>query len=243
MSDETAATTAPQKISDLKPKMKLQGTIKSIELFGAFVDVGLGHDGMIHISQLRRERTNKVEDAVQLGQQVTVWVRKVDTKNNRLDLTMVEPNLLDWDDLKPGIVVKGKVVKMERFGVFVDIGAERNAFIHVRELMNGYVSDPEEVVKAGQEVEAKVIGVDRRKRRIDMSIRALDDFTPEEAEPEVETATAMELALRQALKTTGEATVGAARAEKRRKKSKAVSASTELEAAYARTIKQHTSDN
>jgi ribosomal protein S1 len=212
--------------------MQLSGTIKKIELFGAFVDIGAERDGLLHISQLRKERTNRVEDVVNVGQQVTVWVRKVDANAGRIDLTMIEPFKLDWDELKVGLVVTGKVAKMEKFGVFVDIGAERQAFIHVRELMSGYVNDPSEVVKLAQDVEAKVISVDRKKRRIDMSIRALDDFTPDEDEPEVKPMSALEAALRSAMSAEGQL------AEKERlKKSKSVQ--TDLEAVLERTRQQH----
>lgn len=230
MSDQEGGTGTPLKLTDLHPKMQLQGKIKKIELFGAFVDIGAEKDGLLHISQLRKERTNRVEDVVQLGQEVTVWVRKVDAQNGRIDLTLIEPLKLDWDELKVGMVVKGKVTKLEKFGAFVDIGAERQAFIHVRELMSGYVSDPSEVIKPLQEVEAKLISVDRKKRRIDMSIKALEDFTPEEDdEPELKPMSAMEAALRAALNSNEQLTTD----KERLKKSKGTSR--DLEAVLERT--------
>lgn len=241
MSGNEAASAAPMKLSALKPKMKLQGAIKKIELFGAFVDVGAEKDGLVHISQLRKERTNRVEDVLSLGQQVTVWVRKVDTKAGRIDLTMIEPVLHDWDDLRAGLVVKGKVAKLAKFGVFVDIGAERQAFIHVRELTTGHVADPGDMLRPGQEVEAKIIAVDRRKRRIDMSMKALEDTTLEEEPQEEKPATAMELALRQAMQGLPEAAPSSA--AKRRKKSKSAKNSAELEAVLQRTLRQHASNN
>lgn len=226
--------TAPIKLADLKSKMKLTGKVKKVELFGAFIDVGAERDGFLHISQLRKEKTNRVQDVLTLDQDVTVWARKVDAPAGRLDLTMIEPLAYDWDELKTGLVVKGKTIKVERFGAFVDIGAERPAFIHVREMMSGHVDDPSEVVKVGQEVEAKVIGVDRKKRRIDMSIKALDDFTPEASdEPEEKPMTAMETALRNAMG-------GSARDNeaKRRKKNDAAQRHA-LEDVYERTRQHH----
>ena len=107
-------------------------------------------------------------------------------------------------------------------------------FRSVREMMSGHVDDPSEVVKVGQEVEAKVIGVDRKKRRIDMSIKALDDFTPEASnEPEEKPMTAMEMALRNAMG-------GSARDNeaKRRKKNDEPQRHT-LEDVYERTRKHH----
>ncbi len=232
----TDAPTGAVKLADLRPKMKLIGTIKRIELFGAFVDVGAGRDGLLHISQLRKERTNKVEDVVKVGQEVTVWVRKVDTTAGRIDLSLLEPLMLDWDEIKNGMTIKGKVTKLEKFGAFVDIGAERAAFLHAREMMSGYVENPGDVVKPGQEIEAKVISVDRKKRRIDLSLKALEDFTPEETGPEEAPLTAMELALRQAMKS-GDKIESADEEEKRRKKSRA--ANDDLDSVFERTRKQH----
>ena len=232
MSDEVTGAATPIKLSELRPKMQLPGKIKKVELFGAFVDVGAERDGLLHISQLRKERTNRVEDVVTVDQDVTVWVRKVDAGAGRIDLTMIEPFKLDWDELKVGLVVTGKVVKLEKFGVFVEIGAERQAFIHVRELMSGYVDDPSEVVKLAQEVEAKLIAVDRKKRRIDMSIKALDDFTPDDAEPEVKPMSALEAALRNAMTSERHAAD-----KERQKKNKSVQ--NDLEAVLERTRQQH----
>lgn len=232
----TDAPTGAVKLADLRPKMKLLGTIKRIELFGAFVDVGAERDGLLHISQLRKERTNKVEDVVKVGQEVTVWVRKVDTTAGRIDLSLLEPLMLDWDEIKNGMTLKGKVTKLEKFGAFVDIGAERAAFLHAREMMSGYVENPGDVVKPGQVIESKVIGVDRKKRRIDLSMKALEDFTPEETEPEEAPLTAMELALRQAMKS-GDKIESADEEEKRRKKSKV--ANGDLDSVFERTRKQH----
>ncbi|MBI2976847.1 MAG: S1 RNA-binding domain-containing protein [Chloroflexi bacterium] len=228
----TGAASARLKLADLQPKTKLQGKVKKIELFGAFVDVGAEKDGLLHISQLRKERTNRVEDVVNVGQEVTVWVRNVDAKAGRIDLTLLEPFLLDWDDLKLGRVVTGTVNRMEKFGAFVEIGAERPAFIHVREMMQGRVDDPSDIVKMGQAVEAKVIAVDRQKRRIDLSMKALDDYTPEEDAPDEKPLTAMELALRQAMQ--GQA---GPRDDRRKKKNK--STKPELEDVFERTLKHH----
>ncbi len=231
MSDDVV-TAGPFKVADLRPKAQLQGKIKKIELFGAFVDVGAEKDGLLHISQLRKEKTNRVEDVVAVGQEVTVWVRKTDASTGRIDLTLIEPLKLDWDELKVGLIVKGKINKLEKFGAFVDIGAERSAFIHVREMMNGRVEDPSEVVKMAQEVEAKVIAVDRQKRRIDLSLKALDDFTPEDDEPEEKPSTTMELALRQAMKSgRGDG------ASRRRKKNKGERP--DFEELFERTRQQH----
>lgn len=198
MTDAPQQDPAPQRLEDLQRKMKLTGTVKKVELFGAFVDVGVGRDGLIHISALSSRPVAKVEDVVKAGDTVTVWVRRVDPQAGRIDLTLVEPSAVDWDDLKSGQVHTGKVVKIERFGAFVDIGAERPGLIHISELATYRVEEVTEIVKLGQEVEVKIIGVDPRKRQIKLSIKALDVFEEEPEEPSEAPLTAMEIALRKA---------------------------------------------
>ena len=192
---------APMRLADLQRKMKLSGTVKKVELFGAFVDVGVGRDGLVHISALSRQQVNRVEDVVKEGDTVTVWVRRVDPQAGRIDLTMVEPSALDWDDIRPGQQYMGKVVKIERFGAFVEIGAERPGLIHISELATWRVEDVSEIVKMGQEVEVKVLAVDSRKKQIKLSMKALDVEAPEEEAPEEAPLTAMQLAMQRAMGT------------------------------------------
>ncbi|MEY2820376.1 MAG: hypothetical protein RL275_3839, partial [Chloroflexota bacterium] len=112
------------------------------------------------------------------------WVKRV--RKDRIELTMVEPLAFEWKELKPDMVVKGKVTRLETYGAFVDFGAERPGLIHVSELAHGYVKTASDVVKAGDEVEAKVLEVDRRKRQIRLSIKALQELVVEEAPEPVE---------------------------------------------------------
>ncbi len=168
--NDIASTTA------LEPKTKLSGKILKTTLAGALIDLGQSIPGVIHISQLSKDPINKVEDVVKEGQMVDVWVRRV--KKDRIELTMIEPLALEWKEIEPDMVVKGKVVRLESYGAFVDIGAERPGMVHVSELAHGYVKTPGEVVKEGDEVEAKVLEVNRKKKQIKLSMKAL--------EPEVE---------------------------------------------------------
>ncbi|MBI5294879.1 MAG: S1 RNA-binding domain-containing protein [Chloroflexi bacterium] len=168
----------------LEPKTKLNGKIVKTTLAGALVDVGNVLPGVIHISQLQKDAVNKVEDVVKEGQVVDVWVRRV--KKDRIELTMIEPLGLEWREIHPDMVVKGKIVRIETYGAFVDIGAERPGLVHVSELTRGYVKTPNEVVKEGDDVEAKVLDVDRRKRQIRLSIKALLPEVVEEEKPQRE---------------------------------------------------------
>lgn len=163
----------------LEPKTKLSGKILKITLAGALVDIGQSLPGVLHISQISETPINKVEDVLKEDQEVTVWVKRV--RNDRVELTMVEPLAYDWKEIKTDMIVKGKVTRVETYGAFVDFGAERPGLIHVSELAHGYVKTASAVVKEGDEVEAKVLDVDRRKRQIRLSIKALQEATAMEA--------------------------------------------------------------
>lgn len=166
----------------LELKTKLSGKILKTTLAGALVDIGQSLPGVIHISQLQQDAVNKVEDVVNEGQMVDVWVRRV--KKDRIELTLIEPLAFEWKELQPDMIVKGKVVRLESYGAFVDFGAERPGLIHVSELTHGYVKTASEVLKEGQEIEAKVLDVDRRKRQIRLSMKALQAKAIEAAKPE-----------------------------------------------------------
>ena len=168
----------------LEPKTRLTGKILKTTLAGALVDVGQPIPGVLHISQLQKEPVNKVEDVIKEGQAVDVWVRKV--RKDRIELTMIQPLMYEWNDLQPQTVVKGKVVRLESYGAFVDIGAERPGMIHVSELARGYVKNASDVVKEGDEIEAMIINVDRKKRQIRLSIKTLQPEIVEEVKPERE---------------------------------------------------------
>ncbi|MBW7958062.1 MAG: S1 RNA-binding domain-containing protein [Anaerolineae bacterium] len=180
---ETTTEAAPTSIADLQPKMQLKGTVKRLELYGAFIDLGIDATGLVHISKLGGEQVNRVSDALQEGQEVTVWVEKVDPERQQVMLTMVPPLAVDWTELKTDQVYEGKVTRLETFGAFVSIGAEREGLVHISELSHNYVKHPSEVVNVGDEVQVKVLGFNRRKRRIDLSMKALTEKPEVEAAP------------------------------------------------------------
>jgi small subunit ribosomal protein S1 len=232
--------TAPTTIEELAPKMKVQGIVKKIELYGALVDIGIGRLGLLHISQISDEHVKNVSDILTEGDEITAWIRELDRKQGRVNLTMLEPPAVTWSEISENDIHTGKVVRIEKFGAFVDIGAERPGLVHVSELAKGYVGDPSDVVEVGDEIEVKVIGVNRRKRQIDLSVRALDAsdvvVTTEEADTE-KLPTAMELALRQAMEDSG-MEVPESDKKRKRKKNKRREAQEDI---FARTLQEHSS--
>ncbi len=196
---------APLSIQDLKPGMELRGKVKSTTDFGAFVDMGIAQDGLVHISELVRRRVSKVSDVVAIGDEVQVWVKKVDKKRGRISLTMVRPVTRRFKELKPEMVVDGVVTRMEPYGVFVDIGTGRDGLVHVSELTEGYIGSVDEVVSVGDKVQVRVLKVDRKARKVDLSMKEFTETPAAPApEPVVEqsepTPTVMALAFQAAIK-------------------------------------------
>lgn len=206
------AGAAPLTLETLHRKARVQGVVKRIELYGAFIDIGVGVDAIIHISSLSNERVNRVSDVLKVGDEVMVWVEKIDPEQKQIIVTMLEPLAVEWADLEEGQVYSGKVTRLESFGAFIDIGAEKEGLAHISELSHDYVKHPSQALKVGDEVQVKVLSFSKRKRRINLSVKALleppkaqietylETFDESDWEDEEEeTPTAMEIALREAM--------------------------------------------
>ena len=167
----------------VKVGQELKGRIKTITDFGAFVDLNLSVDGLVHISQMSRRRIDNVKDVVSPGDEVTVWVKNINRERGRVGLTMLKPLKYKYKDIKEGDVLDGEVKRVESYGVFVDVGLEREGLVHVSELSYEYVKSPEEAVSVGDEVKVKVLKIDVRKKQVNLSIKALLEL-PEVEEPE-----------------------------------------------------------
>lgn len=231
---EDVKTNAPRSIDELKPGMALTGTVKRIELYGAFVDIGVGQDALLHISQLGKPNVRNVEDVVKVGEQVTLYILKVEKSAGRIAVSLVQPPDVNWDDLREGTLLTGKVIRIEKFGVFVDIGAERPGMVHVSELADGFVKSPSDLVKVDQEVQVRVLKINRKKRQIDLSMKPeAEEYIVQADEDEEEAPTAMALAFRRAMEGQTE----------ERRKSEAAKASkrnrAEQDDIIARTLRQH----
>jgi len=232
----------PKSIDDIKPKDQFTGTVVKTMLAGAAVDIGVGVPGIIHISQLQSEKVNRVEDVVEDGQSVDVWVKRVYPKKDRIELTMIEPLALEWREIKDGMTVKGTIERLEKYGAFVEIGAERPGLVHISELAHGYIRTPGDAVSEGDEVEDKVLSVNRRKKQIKLSMKAMmedPDKLVQEAKKEVEAEnnqpvpTAMEMAIRSAMERSQQDETDKNELEKKENAS-----NDELEDIYSRTLER-----
>jgi ribosomal protein S1 len=204
---------------DLEPGLKTEGKVVRLEKFGAFVDIGAETDGLVHVSEMAQGRVDKPSDVVSEGDVIPVWIKDVDRKSRRISLTMLEPPEVDIRTLKPDTTLTGKVVRLESFGAFVDIGAGRDGMIHVSEMGRGYVGNPSEIVSVGDEVQVRIVDVDPRRGRISLSMKDLpmDDYVVDDEAEEIPTA--MELALREAMEEQG-VELPTERGSRRRKKGK-----------------------
>ncbi len=242
-------------VKEINAKERYTGTVLKTTLQGALVDIGSEKPAFIHISQAVKDGDpkkpiNSIDEVLEVGQKVEFWVKRV--KKDRIELTMKEPLALEWREIKPDMTVKGQVVRLESFGAFVEIGAERPGLIHISELSHSYVRTPGEVVREGDEVEAKVLEVNRRKKQIKLSIKALQQLPEnlqmhqsrggnqiqQEPEPQEPELTAMEIAMRQAMERAdkdGEST------KKKSRKSKG--ASDERDDILSRTLENKVGEN
>jgi ribosomal protein S1 len=157
-------------LAEITTGQALEGKVRKVTLSGAIVDVGAQVDGLLHISDLGDKSITRTSDKLSEGQMVTVWVKRVDLTGGRLSLTMAEPPRYTWNDLKPGLKTEGKVVRLEKFGAFVDLGAETDGLVHVSEMGTGRVNKPSDVVSEGDVIPVWIKDADRKSRRISLTM-------------------------------------------------------------------------
>ncbi|MGQ9552726.1 MAG: S1 RNA-binding domain-containing protein [Anaerolineae bacterium] len=158
----------------LRVGTEVKGHVVKIGKIGAIINVG-GYPGLLHISELTSPKARHLP-LLHEGDEVTAWVSEVDKEKKRMLLTLVKPPDRPIGSLQVGTIVHGKVVRLTKFGAFVDIGSEKDGLVHVSELAHTRVGDPSEVVAVGDEIDVKVLAIDREKGQISLSLKAV---TPE----------------------------------------------------------------
>ncbi|MPY94239.1 MAG: S1 RNA-binding domain-containing protein [Acidimicrobiia bacterium] len=162
-------------LGDLQPGQLRRGRVATITDFGAFVDLG-GLRGLLHLSELSWDRVERTTDVVNVGDEIEVKILSIKdgTKKISLSLRAVSPDPLR--EVVEGEVVQGIVSRLVDFGAFVRIKNGVEGLVHVSELAEHRIHLPEEVVTPGDEVYVKVLRVDRRRRRLDLSINQAVQF-------------------------------------------------------------------
>ncbi len=187
---------AKELLETLQPNDIVEGVVKSVTSFGAFVDLG-GVDGLLHISEMSWGRVDSPKSIVKVGDTVRVFIK--DISDGKIALSAKFPDENPWiiarDKYAPGTIVKGKVARMADFGAFIELEPGIDALLHVSQISKKHVKKPSDVLKVGQEIDAKVVDFKEEEKKISLSRRDFDDDLvpdelPEEAEgnqPDVET--------------------------------------------------------
>ena len=158
------------------PGAKITGTVTRIEAFGAFVDIG-GVEGLVHVSNISRQRVENPNDVLTTGQQVEVMVLDLKEGGRKIGLGIKQLEPDPWDDARykypEGHIASGKVTKLMDFGAFVELEPGLEGLIHVSQFATHRVNNPRDVVQVGEELSVRVQSVDTSARRISLS--RLDD--------------------------------------------------------------------
>lgn len=164
------------------------GTVKSLTSYGAFVDIG-GVDGMIHVSELSWKRIKNPAEVVSVGDTVEVYVKDFDAETKKISLGYKKTEDNPWEILKNTYnvddVIKGKVVSLPAFGAFVTVIDGIDGLVHISQIANKRINKPSDVLKVGDEVEAKIVGIDYENKRVSLSMRALIEETEADEQAQI----------------------------------------------------------
>ena len=156
------------------------GKVRNMTNYGAFVEIENDIDGMIHVSDMSWTRKiNKPSEVLTPGQEIEVVILEINPEQQRISLGLKQAENDPWSNIseqyKVGDIVKGSVTKITAFGAFVELSNKIDGLIHISQLSHDRVDKVKDVLKVGDEVEARVIKVDTDERRIGLSIKAVTD--------------------------------------------------------------------
>ena len=159
----------------IKPGDVVEGVVKNVTDFGAFIDLG-GADGLLHISEMSWGRIENPKKLFKSGQKVTVLIK--DIQGTKIALSLKFPDQNPWlhaaEKYAPGTVVTGRVARMTDFGAFVELEPGVDALLHVSQIARRHVDKPSDVLKVGQEIEAEIVDFTGAERKISLSMKALE---------------------------------------------------------------------
>ena len=161
----------------------MEGAVKNVTDFGAFVDLG-GVDGLLHISEMSWGRVENPKKVFHVGDTLTVLVK--DIHDTKIALSLKFPETNPWvnaaEDFAVGKMVTGKVARMTDFGAFIELAPGVDALLHVSQISREHVDKPSDVLSIGQEITAKIVDLNEGEKKISLSMKALE---PEQAEESV----------------------------------------------------------
>jgi Ribosomal protein S1 len=174
-----------QVIAGLQVGQQLEGTVQRLTPFGAFVDIG-GIDGLVHVSELSWQHVAHPKDVVSEGQSVTVKVLKVDPAAGKISLSIKAAQPGPWESaagqFNVGDIVTGTVRRLVTFGAFVEIAPGVEGLVHISQIAHRHIATPFEVLKEGQEVQAKVLDFNPAEKRVSLSIKETEEAPEQPAE-------------------------------------------------------------
>jgi small subunit ribosomal protein S1 len=159
------------------PGTVIEGKVRNLANYGAFVEIEPGIDGLLHISDMSWTRkVTHPNEVVKKGDSIRCVVLEVDQEKQRISLGLKQLTEDPWiaaipEHYKPGMVVRGAVTKITNFGVFVELEADLEGLLHISELADHKVENPQDVVKPGDEVDVKILRVDTGDRKIGLSLK------------------------------------------------------------------------
>lgn len=181
---EQKAEAAKELFARIEVGMVVEGTVKNVTDFGAFIDLG-GADGLLHISEMSWGRVESPKKVFKVGDKVKAFIKAIDGEKIALSLKFDETN--PWVNAEEkyaiGNVVKGRIARMTDFGAFVELEPGVDALLHVSQISYEHVAKPEDVFKIGDEIEAKIVDFKPEDKKISLSIKALQEPPVEEEAP------------------------------------------------------------
>ena len=171
--------------NDIEVGKEYKGTVKQLNDYGAFVDIG-GVDGLLHISEITWKPIKHPSEVLKVGQEINVRVLSFDKENKKISLGYRKAEDNPWLNVKyqVGDIVEAEVVSMKPFGAFVALDNGLEGLVHISNITHKRISKPQDVLELGQVVKAKVVEIDLDKKRIELSIRELEEKMPEEGTTE-----------------------------------------------------------
>ena len=162
--------------NEMEVGKKYHGVVKSLTSYGAFVDIG-GVDGMVHVSELSWGRIHQPSEVVSVGDEIDVYVINFDREKRKISLGYKDPDGNPWtmftNRYSVGDTAEVKIVKLMSFGAFAEVLPGVDGLIHISQIADHRIEKPEDVLRVGDVVQAKITAVDEEKHKISLSIRAL----------------------------------------------------------------------